>query len=246
MNNNRQLLASAKQSIARFNAGGNRPANFALGTPNMGYGMQHNALGSQFGQPSMTYRANGGGQATTTAPLFAIQIVNNSLSAISNLNILGAFANVTSPTIGGSAGTWTNGNLVQGGVTISTLFNTLTYQQFLGSTQVQPYRVGAIYLQVISGTTALAGDLFTIDTRSQSGATQSLPLKPFIAPTQFQSNITMNYCSFSVDGFTSLTWSNFYAQTTLQVSFFPETTVNPSAALSGNGVVGNYGSAPVQ
>lgn len=249
MNNNRQFLASKYLSAGRYNAVGNRPANFnAMGRQNVAVA-RHNALGLQtgFGNPSMAYAAAGGGnQAPNVAPLFGIQVTNSSTSAVSNFDILGAYANMgQSPTVAGQAGSWSSGNLTYSGVTISTLFSTLTYQQFLTSTPTQQFKVGGIYLQVTTGSNQMAYDQFTVQTGSQSGATQSLPIKPFLSPNQYQAGVTMNYCSFIVDGFTKLVWNTLYASTTIQISFFPETTINASAALNGGGVVGSYNQAPI-
>ncbi len=250
----RNYLANSRNAVSRFNANG-RPANFnALGRPvNVSQArpiMNAAGTGVAFGSGS-NYAAMGQAAAPNVAPLFGIQITNNSNAAVSNFDLFGAFQNMVSPSIGGNVATWTNGNLVYGGVTISTLFSTLTYQQFLNSSQAQQFRVGGMYMQVVSASsgtpnTQLAFDVFTVQTGSQSGATQSLPIKPYLNPNQYQTGVSNTNVSFTVDGFTKLVWSTLYATTALQISFFPDTTINPSAALTGGGVVNGYGIAPVQ
>ena len=116
-------------------------------------------------------------------------------------------------------------------------FSTINYQQFLTSSATQQFKVGAIHVLVTAGSSANAQafDVLTVTTQSQSGAVQSIPVKQLLNPQQFQSGVTQNYINFIVDGFTKITLANLYASTTVQYSFFPQLTQNPSGNLVGQG-----------
>jgi hypothetical protein len=226
---------------SRHNAAGDsrNPRNFAIST--------NNATGAGMAIQRPSFGATGGQSANfNTAPLFGIQIVNASTSNVSNFDIFGAYQYLFAPGIGnGSTGSLATGNMVSGGVTISTLFTSTNYLQFLASTQSQQFRVGGVYMQVTTGNTQLAFDVFTVNTQSQSGSQTLTPVKPILSPNQFQGGVSTGYCSVVIDGYTKLTWSTLYASTTIQISFFPDTTINPSNALNGGSVSNSHGQAPI-
>jgi hypothetical protein len=182
-----------------------------------------------------------GGQAdySNVAPLFGIQVQNTTTNALTSVDILGSFQYTPQSSL------FTGGNYVSGGVTISTIFSTINYQQFLTSSATQQFKVGAIHVLVTAGASANAQafDVLTVTTQSQSGATQSIPVKQLLSPNQYQSGVAQNYINFIVDGFTKITLANLYASTTVQYSFFPQLTQNPSGTLAGQGGTSAWGQA---
>jgi len=226
------LMSARNSSMQRHNAVGH-------GTP-----VRHAAgVGSKFGgigsgmQPS--YATGGGADQSATSPLFGITVTNGTATSLSNFDILGAYL------YGGQSTLFTNGNYTPiPGVSVSATFGaSLNYQQFLLSSQNQVFNVGAIHAYAYNGSfaNAQAFAAFTIVRQSQSGATNTLPFKPLVNPLQQQANVTQNYLNFVVDGFTKMTISNLYAGATVEYSFFPQTTVDPSKVLVGGAQSANYG-----
>ena len=247
MDNMRGYLANSRQSVAKsYNAsgaglpvyGGNGGRNFGPVATNrrslVGGGGNYAAAGS----PQM--------QNQGVAPLFGIQVQNTTTSNFTGVDILGQFqygsqaalftsGNQTSVYSSGLAGYTTAGNVI-----VSTIFSNsgFNYQTFLTSIGTQQFRVGAIHVQV-STTGAFANqqafDVINVTTASQSGGLNIQPVKQLLNPMQQQTGVTQNYLDFIIDGYTKLTLSNLYAGCTIQYSFLPQTTTNPSGALAGTG-----------
>jgi hypothetical protein len=222
-------LASARSRASQRwnNASGNQ-----IGVAGPGSRLP-NGPGSQAMAPGFSAT---GAPAASVAPTYIIQISNSSAATFTGgFDVLGAFNYLF-----GSGGTWANGSFTLDGITISSVFTTVTYQQILFASQAQPFQVGAVYLQSISGNANQVSDVYTLTTQSTAGETYSRPIKPYINPNQFQSTITYNNSAFVVNGYTKLTWTNIYASAVFQISFFPAAVIDPAQALNGSSVQSNF------
>ena len=229
MSNINRYLASARNRASQRwnNASGNQ-----IGTA----GANNGAMLNRGGAPAPGFSATGAAPAAAVSPTYIIQISNSSASTFTGgFDVLGAFNYLF-----GSAGTWANGSFTLDGITISSVFTTVTYQQILFASQAQPFQVGAVYLQSIDGNANQVSDVYTLTTQSTAGETYSRPIKPYINPNQFQSTITYNNSAFVVNGYTKLTWTNIYASAVFQISFFPAAVIDPAQALNGSSVQSNF------
>jgi hypothetical protein len=233
MSNINRYLANARNRASQqyHNAGG-----MQIGTS----GAPSNSLVNTNGGIARGFSAAGAAQpAAAVAPSYIIQISNSSNATYTGgFNVLGAFEYLYG-NYGG--GTWDNsGNLTVNGITISSVYTTVTYQQILSSTQSQPFQVGSVYLQSIQGNTNQVSDVYTLTTQSTAGELYSRPIKPYINPNQYQNTITYNNSAFVINGYTKLTWSNIYATSVFQVSFFPAAVIDPAQSLNGTSVQSQY------
>jgi len=177
--------------------------------------------------------------AAAVAPSYIIQISNSSNATYTGgFDVLGAFQYLYG-NYGG--GTWNNaGSFTLNGITISSVYTTVNYQQILSSTQSQPFQVGAVYLQSVQGNANQVSDVYTLTTQSTAGELYSRPIKPYINPNQYQNTITYNNSAFVINGYTKLTWSNIYASSIFQISFFPAAVIDPAQSLNGTSVQAQY------
>jgi len=212
---------------------------------NRASGTYNNASGrstpvNNSGSATSVFKANGAQPtAAPVAPAYILQVSNSSaVTYTSGFDVLGAFQYLM-----GSSGTWSNGSFTLNGITISSVFTTVTYQQILWSTQSSPFQVGSVYLQSITGSANQVSDVYTLTSQSTSGETYSKPIKPFVNPNQYQNTITYNNSAFVINGYTKLTWSNIYASAVFQISLFPAAVIDPAQALNGSTVQNNF-SAP--
>jgi hypothetical protein len=218
-----------RNAMGRFNAGG-----YGVGavTP-----ANRPVAASGFSRPA---RATGMGmaQSNALAPLFGIVITNAATSNVSNVNLFGANTNLYAPQIAGATAAFNSaGALVGSGITIQTLYGaTISYLEFLSSTQNQVFNVGAIHMSVTSGTSSQAFNTFTTTQKAQSGALTTTPYTPLLDPASQQAGVSQAYVDFAINGLASMAWSTFFASTSVQISFFPSSTINPSDALSGQAV----------
>jgi hypothetical protein len=202
-----------------------------------GTGTLANTPGSRGMRPN-NWSANGSSTAMPAAPQYIIQISNSSASDVLGFDVFGAsqylFGN-----FGG--GTWSNnGSFTINGVTITSTFSTVSYQQILTSSMSDPFTVGLVYLQTISGNPNQTSDVYTLTSQNASGELYSSPIKPYIDPYQFQNGITCNNQSFNVQALTKLTWTKIYASAVFQLTFFPANVIAPAQALNGNSVQNGY------
>jgi len=229
-NINRYLSSARNRAAGTYNnAGGGQ-----VGTSGVGRGLAN----SQGSNPKAYGFATGAATSpsASVAPTYIIQISNSSNATYTGgFDVLGAFQYLF-----GSNGTWSNGSFTNDGITISSVFTTVSYQQILFSTQAQPFQVGAVYLQSVTGNANQVSDVYTLTTQSTAGETYSRPIKPYINPNQYQNTITYNNSAFVVNGYTKLTWSNIYANAVFQISFFPAAVIDPAQALNGSSVQNNY------
>ncbi len=193
--------------------------------------------------PRGNWNANGGGSAMQSAPQYILQVSNASASAVANFDILGAAAYLFGNNGGG---TWSNGgNFTLNGVTISSLYGTVSYQQILSASVSQPFTVGGVYLQSISGSANQVSDVYTLNSVNPSGENYSKPIKPYIDPGQFQAGISYNNVAFNVTGMTKLTWNQIYASAVFQITLFPAAVIDPGAALNQQAVNTQFGGPKV-
>jgi hypothetical protein len=237
--------------MSRFN----QNSAMAKYTPNGNVPQRYNAssivsrAGSERGFPATGMgiaRATGGGaQSSSLAPLFGIVVTNASASAVSNLDLFGASRNLYAPTIGGASAAFNSaGALVSGGVTIQTLYSSsITYLEFLSSTMTQVFNVGSIHMTVTTGNNNQSYQTFLTTQKSQSGRLVTDPNTPLLDPATQQAGVSQSYVDFAINGLASMSWSSFFASTTLQISFFPSTTIDPANALVGQQVQKGWNAA---
>lgn len=215
--------------------------NNASGTKNFRnmQGRQLQNSPGMVGQRTPNWNANGSSNAMPNAQPMIIQVSNASAAAVSNFDIFGAAQYLTG-NYGG--GTWSNnGNFTLNGVTISSLFAGVSYQQILSSTQNNPFTAGGVYLESVTGSTQQVADVYNLTSQSPDGQLYTMPIKPYKDAYQFQNGITYNTASFNMGSLTKLSWQTIYASAVFQVSIFPAQIIDPSNALNGSNVSQNFG-----
>jgi hypothetical protein len=168
-----------------------------------------------------------------TSQPYIITVTSTSGSAVANFDVLGSYEYLTGPT-----GTWTNGNLVIGSVTISSGTPNITYQQMLWQFQNAPFSVGLTYVQ--SATTNQVTQTFSIVTKDANGNIAQRPIVPTVDPYQFQSGIIPVSFGYRIDGFTKLTFSQILANATLTLQFYPSDNINVARGLAGSPVARQF------
>ncbi len=197
----------------------------------------------QGGRRAPGWAANGGGNAMSAAPQYILQVSNQSAQNVSGFDVFGASQYLMGNNGGG---TWSNnGNFTLNGVTISSLFTTVSYQQILTSSMGNPFGVGGVYLESISGNAAQVTDVYTITSQDAGGKLYSEPIKPFLDPNQFQSGVTYNNAQFNMNALAKITWNTIYASAVFQITLFPAQIIDPSQALNQNQVQSRFGGPKV-
>lgn len=238
MNQSQQYLARVRSSMRSGynNANGNGGFRNATGSQ----------LANQPGRVGMRpagWAANGGASAMPATSQYIIQISNASASAVANFDILGAVKYLNG---GYGGGSWSaNGNFTLNGVTISSLFSTISYQAMLGAFVTQPFTAGGVYLESITGASQQVSDVYTLTSQDPGGQLYSAPIKPFKDAYQFQNGITYNNSSFIVNNLTTLTWQQIYASAVFQITLFPAQVIDATQALNGGSVNTQYGAPRV-
>ena len=193
--------------------------------------------GSQNVGPN-TRPANGMASAPTAAQSqpYIITISNASATSVSNFDVLGAYTYIN-----GGTGTYSNGSLTIGNVTISSAISNVTYQQFLYQSMNQPFSVGLTYIENVSGSSSQITQTFTLNTQDANGNQMLRTIVPTIDPYQQQSTIVAVKQLYSIDGYTKLTFTTIQASSVFRVHFYPSTNINLAAGLGGQSVAQNYG-----
>jgi len=176
------------------------------------------------------FRTNGG---IKNDPLFQpliLTISNNSDTAISNLDVLGADTYI------GNAG-FTDGSLTNNGVTISSGMSEMNYEQFLNQCMQQPFSVSLIIIESIFGSTSQISQTFTLKTQDANGNQVVRSIEPTIDPYQQESTIVTVKQNFSIDAFTKLNFSIVNGSTVFRIHFYPSSIINLAAGLQGLSVV---------
>jgi hypothetical protein len=230
MNSARSIIADIRGDMRnRWNgANGSKGYRNVTGPTNLA-----NIPGRQTNKPG-GWNAQGSSNAFVGSPKYILQVSNSSNSTFTgSFDVLGAaiylFGN-------NGGGTWSaDGNLTVNGITISCVYGTVNYQSVLTSSMANPFTVGGVYLETISGTNGQVSQIYTINSQDAGGSAFQSPIKPYIDPNQFQPNITYNTTSFNMDSLTRMTWNTIFAATVFQISLFPATVINPTQALNQGG-----------
>jgi len=177
----------------------------------------------------------GGTMSAPTSQPYIVNVQNtNTVSAISNVTILGAYSNIgqTAPAYGNSTG-----------ISITMGIANITYTEFLYQSMNKPFSVGLTYLS--SATAAQVLETLTITQKDVNGNVASKVLTPTIDPYQYQNDKVAFKFEYRIDGFTNMVISSVLAATTLKIYFYPSETVATSRALAGRRAVQEYGNPRV-
>ena len=176
--------------------------------------------------------ASGMGSAAPTSQPYVINVTSTSGSAVANFDILGSNQYL------GKSANWTNGNYVDGSVTISSGTPGVTYQEMLFQFQQQPFAVGLTYFQSATANQVL--QTLQIVTKDANGNEAKRPIVPTIDPYQYQNGIVPIKQGFNVDGFTKITIASVLANASIAFQFYPADKINVAAGLSGSSVAKSY------
>lgn len=179
------------------------------------------------GVPSM-------GTMRTSQP-YIITISNASATSVSNFDVLGAYQYL-------GTGTFTNGSLVSGQITVSSAISNVTYQEFLYQSMNSPFAVGLTYIESVSGSTTQVSQTLTLNTRDANGNQALKTLVPTIDPYQQQSGIVALNQLYDIDGFTKITISTVLPSVVFRLHFYPRANLNIARGLRGNQVASDFGS----
>jgi len=179
--------------------------------------------------------ATGGNNAPQSQP-YIITVSNASATAVSSFDVLGAYTYIN-----GGTGTYSNGSLTIGNVTISSAISNVTYQQFLYQSMNQPFSVGLTYIELVSGSSSQITQTFTLNTQDANGNQMLRTIVPTIDPYQQQSTIVAVKQLYSIDGYTKLTFNTIQASSVFRIHFYPSTNINLAAGLGGSAVAQSYG-----
>lgn len=167
-------------------------------------------------------------KAPTSQP-YVINVTSTSGAAVTDFSILGS-----NTYLYGGSGTWSNGSLTIGSITISSGTPGVTYQAMLAQFQQQPFTCGLTNYQ--SATTNQINQTLTIVTKDANGNESRMPIVPVKDPYQFQSDMIPIYNSYNVDGFTSIIISSVLANATITFFVYPAAKVDLARGLEGQSV----------
>ena len=215
--------------------------NMAKNSANENYmsfaGNSQNFGGQQMRNMSAPQYANAtGGNNSPQSQPYIITVSNASATAVSSFDVLGAYTYIN-----GGTGTYSNGSLTIGNVTISSAISNVTYQQFLYQSMNQPFSVGLTYIELVSGSSSQITQTFTLNTQDANGNQMLRTIVPTIDPYQQQSTIVAVKQLYSIDGYTKLTFNTIQASSVFRIHFYPSTNINLAAGLGGQSVAQNYG-----
>ena len=166
--------------------------------------------------------------APTSQP-YVVNVTSTSGAAVADFAILGS-----NTYLYGGTGTWTNGSLVVGSITISSGTPGVTYQQMLAQFQNQPFAVGMTYYK--SATANQVDQVLQIQTKDANGNESKMPIVPTTDPYQYQSGIIVLNNQFVVDGWTSLIVASVLANATITFQFYPADKINLTRGLENKSV----------
>jgi len=178
--------------------------------------------------------ANGGGDASSSQP-YIISLYNSSAADLANVEVGGAFNNITT-TVGDKSTTL--------GIAYTMGISGVTYLEFLWQSTTKPFVVGLTYLQC-DGSSAQVLETIVVKVVDSNGNQQQKTLVPTIDPYQNQSDITVLKHTYKWDGFTTLTVNNIITAKTLKIYLYPSETVSQGRALTGNSIARGYGNPNV-
>jgi hypothetical protein len=178
--------------------------------------------------------AMGSADASSSQP-YIISLYNSSAADISNVEVGGAYNNITT-TVGTKANTE--------GIEYTMGISGVTYLEFLWQSSSKPFVVGLTYLQSDGGSAAVL-ETITVKVVDSNGNQQQKTLVPTIDPYQNQTDITVLKHTYKWDGFTTLTVNKIATTRTLKVYLYPSETVSQGRALTGNSIARGYGNPNV-
>ena len=178
--------------------------------------------------------AMGSADASSSQP-YIISLYNSSAADLSNVEIGGAYNNITT-TVGTKANTE--------GIAYTMGISGVTYLEFLWQSSSKPFVVGLTYLQSDGGSAAVL-ETITVKVVDSNGNQQQKTLVPTIDPYQNQTDITVLKHTYKWDGFTTLTVNKIATTRTLKVYLYPSETVSQGRALTGNSIARGYGNPNV-
>lgn len=176
--------------------------------------------------------ASGMAPSAPTSQPYVINVTSTSGSAVSNFDILGSNQYL------GKSANWTNGNYVDGSVTISSGTPGVTYQEMLYQFQQQPFAVGLTYYQSATANQVL--QTLQIVTKDANGNEAKRPIVPTIDPYQYQNGIVPIKQAYNVDGFTKITIASVLATASITFQFYPADKINVANGLSRSSVAKSY------
>jgi len=222
-NNIQKYIDAAKNNTAQF-------ANF-----DGSFDVAPSTNSNVFANASGMYRNAAGmaGSAPTSQP-YVINVTNASGAAIADVVLLGSYTYLQNP----PGGTWSNGSLTIGSITISSGTPGITYQQMLNQFSNKPFLCGLTYYQ--SATAAQVSKVLTIKTKDANGNEQKMPIVPTTDPYQFQSGIIPLRNAYTVDGFTDITIAEVLASTTVSFQFYPADKIDPTKGLTSSNIASQY------
>ena len=150
--------------------------------------------------------AMGSADASSSQP-YIISLYNSSAADLSNVEIGGAYNNITT-TVGTKANTE--------GIEYTMGISGVTYLEFLWQSSSKPFVVGLTYLQSDGGSAAVL-ETITVKVVDSNGNQQQKTLVPTIDPYQNQTDITVLKHTYKWDGFTTLTVNKIATTRTLKV-----------------------------
>lgn len=189
-----------------------------------------------------------GGQGTiatsSTPQSFSQPIVlqiSNSTASTANINLFGAAVYLDN-----SVYTWTAGNLVVSGITISVISLTQalqTYRTVLYSTISKPMTIGKTTVQTISGPDAQTTQIWSLSTFGMNANAAAQQYTNFQDPTQFRDNVINNFSKFDLDDQTYITIP-VLGSAVFYMAFYPLADVNLSRGVIGQPVTKTFGPPP--
>lgn len=183
--------------------------------------------------------AAGGSVAVPTSQPYLINITSTSGAAVDNFDVLGS-----NEYLYGSTGTWVNGSLVIGSITISSGMPNITYREMLSQFLSNPFTVGLTYYA--SATANQVQQTIQVVAKDANGNEAKRPIVPVIDPYQFQSGVLALKDSYNIDGFTKLTIKSVLANATINLFIYPADNINLARGLNGNPVSKEFSDPGIQ
>lgn len=206
-------------------------------------GMQFSANAEQ----GRFFPADGGQGTIATASTpqsfsqpIVLQISNSTASTVS-VNLWGASVYLDNSTY-----TWTAGNLVISGVTISLVSTTQplnTYRSALQQSIAMPMTIGKTTVQTISGPDAQTTQIWGLSTFAINANAAAQQFTNFQDPTQFRDNVINNFTKYDLDGQTYVTVP-VLGSVVFYMAFYPLADINLSRPLIGGNAAKTYGPPP--
>jgi len=225
MRNMRKYIDMAKNGAVKSYA--NADGQFDVAPSNT-----ENAFANFSGMGGYRNAAGAGAMQPTSQP-YVINVTSTSGAAVSNFEILGSDTYLY-----GATGTWANGSLTIGSITISSGTPNITYQQMLAQFQNKPFLNGLTYYQ--SSTANQIQQSISVVVKDATGNTQTMPITSNVDPYQFQSTVIALPNTFTVDGNTSLVIASVLANATITLKLFPADKIDVTAGLVGNQISRSY------